>query len=342
MTRRICWFVVSGSLAIGWSAPSFGQDAAGAELLVKEGQKYVAAGQLAEGCATFARALELQVHPRILVNLADCHEKQGKLASALAEYSEARRLSKERSDSDPREQKRQAYAEEKIQSLEPRISFLQVDIDVKPAGFQLLRGDRPVPVGAKIAVDPGAYSLTAQAPGYSPWKLEITIQGEGTTRVVKVPPLQPETTATPSSAASSPPPPSSAAASAQPPGSPVASTVSPPGPRRTTAGWAVAGGGLAAVGVGIFFAQWAHSAYTKADGLCPEHKHCQRDAMDQRDTAERRANVANATVSLGIAAMGIGTYLLRTSPGPEHEGTTATGTPWVGPDGAGILVRGRF
>src|SRR5262245_1202284 len=73
------------------------EEKAVAEGLFQEGRKAMASGQIADACAKFSESYRIAQRLGTLLNLATCHEAEGKTASAWAEFVEAAALSR-RSD----------------------------------------------------------------------------------------------------------------------------------------------------------------------------------------------------------------------------------------------------
>src|SRR5262249_18506399 len=65
-----------------------------AEAMFQEGKRLLSEGQTAEACARFASSFAIEASSGTLLNLALCHETQGKTATAWAEYRAAARLAR--------------------------------------------------------------------------------------------------------------------------------------------------------------------------------------------------------------------------------------------------------
>src|SRR5436189_4245413 len=65
-----------------------------AEALFQEGRQLLEAGQVDEACLRLAESYWQEPASGTLLNLARCHQAQGKIATAWAEYAAAARLSR--------------------------------------------------------------------------------------------------------------------------------------------------------------------------------------------------------------------------------------------------------
>jgi hypothetical protein len=123
-----------------------------------------------------------------LLNLAICHEKQGKLATAHAEYSAALSLALASNRPD-----RQKTAREALSALGPRLPRLRLIVVDPPEGLVVSLDGSPLPRAAwaiPMPLDPGPHSLVASAPG----KLAATVATElreGQATEVTLPALAP-------------------------------------------------------------------------------------------------------------------------------------------------------
>ena len=84
-----------------------------AQALFREGRQLMASGNTAEACDRFAQSYALEAASGTLLNLALCHEKLGKVATAWAEYREAAALARGQDRPD-----RAAVAEERLAAIE--------------------------------------------------------------------------------------------------------------------------------------------------------------------------------------------------------------------------------
>jgi tetratricopeptide (TPR) repeat protein len=98
-------------------------------------------------------------------------------------------------------------------------------------------------------------------------------------------------------------------------------TVSPPAvdrPERDVPwlGYAIGGAGVASMGLGLVFGLSAAGARSDAEDLCIDNGSstlCPSSARLFIDRAENRAVLADVALGLGIAAVGVGTYLVLSS-----------------------------
>src|SRR5207237_8111869 len=112
----------------------------------------MARGDLTTACARFSESVRLDPAAGSFLNLADCEERAGKLASALAHFQAARdRL---RSDD-----YRVAFVGERIARLDPRVPRLTVVLrEGATEGVTILRDETPLgaaSLGVALPVDPG-------------------------------------------------------------------------------------------------------------------------------------------------------------------------------------------
>ena len=105
------------------SAEPTAADKSLATQLFKEGRALVDQGKVAEGCRKLEESQRLDPGGGTLLNVALCHEKEGRTATAWAEFTEALGLAKK----DDRPQ-RIELAQTHIVALEPTLSRLVIQV----------------------------------------------------------------------------------------------------------------------------------------------------------------------------------------------------------------------
>lgn len=214
-----------------------------AERLFEEGRALMLAGQIAEACSKLEASQQMDPHVGTLLNVAACHEKLGKIGTAWVEYQQA--LTAARAEG---QREREAFAAERIRVLEPRVSWVVVDVPETPSIHGLtitVDGSAVLPMawGKDMPFDAGEHVVTASAPEYQPWETRFALT-ESERRTVRVPSLQPRASAQPLPPPRSPQPTAEPAPAATP--EPPAREAQPKSP--WTFQFGVLGGYLAASG----------------------------------------------------------------------------------------------
>jgi hypothetical protein len=190
MTTR-CRIIASAIVLA--TTPAAAQPAgAQAEVLFRQGREQMAAGKLAEACASFAESQKLEPAVGTLLNLAGCNEKRHLIASAWGQFLEAERQT--RFATDAATKKLHRIAADHATKLEPRISKLTISVagDSHVDGLEVLRDDTaidPAMWNRALPIDGGRYTIIARAPGSTAWATQIIVAPEGDTKAVDVPKL---------------------------------------------------------------------------------------------------------------------------------------------------------
>jgi hypothetical protein len=292
-------------------------DMAAAQGLFDDAKELVKQGRLAEACPKFLASFKFDPKPGTGVNLADCYEKNGQLASAWARYLEASSLAQRAGQAE-----RQQYAKERAAALEPKISRLRITSPSASRGLEVLRDGAPVDVtllGTALPVDPGKHQIEARAPGKKPWSRLVDI-GVGAGQVaVEIPPLEDA----PGGVPGEPPPAAGPAASAFP---------------RKTLGLAAVGVGGAGLIVGAITGGLAIGKHGSLVSACDKQAVCvNQDAAIA--SYHLLGTVADVGLVVGGALAVTGIVLTATAPkaGAAKQAWVA---PIIGPGFAG--ARGRF
>jgi hypothetical protein len=161
-----------------------------AQALFEEGRRLMDKKRYAEACPKLAESHRLDPAGGTVLNLAICHEKEGKLATAHVDYNEALALATRDARKD-----RQQIAREHIASIEtvlPRITIAVAPasdvegLEVRLDGFVMRRAAW----GVATPVDPGNHVVEATAPSRVPWSTKLGIE-PSQRKTVEVPALVP-------------------------------------------------------------------------------------------------------------------------------------------------------
>jgi hypothetical protein len=206
VARRILLVVLFvASVAAGIGAPRVAratdaQEQQLAQALFDEGRRLMDKKRYGEACPKLAESERLDPGGGTLLNLAICHEKQGRLATAKVDYDEALAIAVRDGRKD-----RQKIARERLAALEPTIPRISVvvavasdseGLEVKLDGMVLRRAAW----GVATAVDPGAHVIEVTAPSRTPWSTSIVVEASQrkTVDVPQLAPLSPLPQAAPS------------------------------------------------------------------------------------------------------------------------------------------------
>jgi tetratricopeptide (TPR) repeat protein len=279
-----------------------------ADQLFAEG-KALLGSNLIQACDKFEESL--QYNPAAigtLLNVALCDEKLGKLASAIAKFTEARDHAKEQNLAE-----HVRAAEDHIAALGPSVPHLAIQLTEQLPETTILIDDRVIPRAdiADIAIDPGERIITVNAPDRLPHREKIIIT-RAEHRSVTIPALARSVTVTSS--------------------------------RRRIGQIATIAGG-AAFGTSIGLALYGrhlrqqqlddhHCAPNGNDGTS-----CDPTGQSATTRARTYGNVATVVGAIGLAAAAAGTVLWITA--PQSTPTIAV-IPDVSPGAIGLTALGRF
>lgn len=133
-------------------------DDATAEALFQAGKGLMDQKKYAEACPKLEASYKLDPAVGTMLNLADCHEKEGKLAKAWGNWGEARDQAKREND-----KARMDLAARRQKELEPRVPKLTVKVTGSVEGLAVYRDElqlESVMIGVPLPVDPGAHVIT--------------------------------------------------------------------------------------------------------------------------------------------------------------------------------------
>ncbi|HSO36001.1 MAG TPA: hypothetical protein VLT33_25915 [Labilithrix sp.] len=289
-----------------------------AERVFREARASYDAHDYATACPRFAESQRLEPAAGTLLNLADCYEHMGLLASALTTYKEAVVAAASRKRRDWEQ-----FALTRIELLRPAVPVLTIKVSgaARVEGLVITRDGTPVAssdLGLDLMLDPGPHEIVARAPGREPWSTKIVAQ-RGRSYVVEVPATGTKQTAPPPPARAEPRPASE-----------------PPGSWQRPAGYAATGVGGALVVFGAVAGGVALSAGKDARSRCPSYPTaCTAEGTAANERAFGWATASTATFIAGGILAAAGVVLLLTAP----RATSAQIA--VSPAGA-LQVRGAF
>jgi hypothetical protein len=258
---------------------------AAANALFEEAKRLSAAGDLDQACAKFEASLQLLDQLGVRLNVADCHERQGRTATAWAEFSEAA------SQADRRGDARGAFARQRAEALQPRLTRLVISVPPanRPPGLVVRRDNVVVPseaFGTPLPVDPGGHTVTAEATGNRPWSTRVDAAKPGEVVAVEVPPWVA-----------------------------MAATVEPdPRHQRQVWGIAVGAGGIGLLGVAVVLGLEARSKWGSVGAHCDANHLCDAQGVSINHRARLYGNAGTIVGSVGLAALIAGAALYVTAP----------------------------
>jgi hypothetical protein len=321
------------SLAVlSWSGLAHAQqdDRGGviAEALFRAGRELMASGDYAQACPKFAESQRLDPKPGTLVNLALCHEKSGRTASAWSEYLQAAELARRAGQSE-----REGVARSRARALEPALAHIVIQQSPTP-GAQVTLDGQAIGEGAfgtPIPVDFGEHVVRAGAAGKKLRTLPVVVSTSAEQQTLQIPALEDED------------PPRPASPVVAPPAAVTETRDVDRGATPRTWGFVTAGAGIALLGVGTYFGVRAFASKSTAENEC-DHTYCTRAGLDAIDSMKTAEAVSTISIAAGLAATGAGVYLVlsnmpRKSPSsPPRPSATLRVTPDPSIGGARMIV----
>ena len=338
-SQVIVALLASGSQSARGEGPT--PDSAIAEELYARGRAQMAAHQYEEACASFAESLRVDTATGTLLNLAACHERMDKLATAWAEF----RASATAAQRDGRPDRVQ-FARERLAAIEPRLAQVTLSVTAPERGMVVTLDGAALgraAWGIPIPIDAGAHEVVAQRTAGSGWRGTFSI-ADGQNRIVVVPALSadaPKAVSNPALAIAS-------LEDTTQTGVPPPRAERPPqhtnGARSgvwRTAAWTLGATGLGALAVGGWFGLRAFSAWDERNRACPGER-CTDDGVRAGEHAANLARTADWTMGAGAVAVGAAVLMwLGSESAPRSRFARALES--AGVDGAGrIVVGGRF
>jgi len=157
-----------------------------AQSLFDEGRQLMDRGKYPEACTKLAESQRLDPGGGTLLNLAICHEKEGRLGSAYLEMKSALAQAVKDGRKD-----REKIANEHLAIVSSRVPRLAVHVTREDPGLEVMVDGTVLRKPAwdlLTVVDPGPHVIDASAPGKTPFRYTVTL-AEGEQRTVPIPAL---------------------------------------------------------------------------------------------------------------------------------------------------------
>jgi hypothetical protein len=337
MRTRVISTTAAMMIAVAAMATSPGiraqqRDPAAAEALFLEGKKAVQAGDLPTACTRYADSYRLDPTIGTLLNLADCQERIGNVATAWEKFKES--LAK----LDP-DDKRRPIVEKKVPELEKRLPRLLLRAARSgPQQLTVVRDEVELGssvLGVALPLNPGKHVVVVKAPKHEARRYEVVAEEGKTTELLVQPgPLvaepEPAKSAPQGSSAAAPP---AASASAAP----------PPSSGGSTLGWILVGVGGAGLVTGIA----SYAMMKKARSTVEEHCNtttyaCDSEGMDAARSGKTWTNVNTVSLIVGVLGVGVGAYFVLSGGSSSKPEPTTTAGFTAGPSGGGLWLRTRY
>ena len=306
--------------------------AAAAESLFQEARKLMDAKRYSEACPKLVASQKIAPAVGTLLNLADCYERAGQLASAWARFHEAIALAQRLGRAD-----REKTAKERADKLEPRLIKLTIvsqekDVEVKLDGNVL----DAAALGTAVPVDPGKHAIEATAKGKKAFTTTVDVSDRARSPSVEIPALDADPDAAKSSGGSS------NGAAGDKAGAEAATSS---GSTQRIVSYVAMGLGGVGLAVGAIFGLRTSSIWNDAKTHCTGLE-CDRTGVTLATDAKNAGTVSTISFVAGGVLLSGGAVLFFTAPsgGQKSSSTGKQAEPRLGV-GVGLgsmTLQGRF
>lgn len=256
-----------------------------AEALFKEGKKLLTEQRIPEACRKFESSYRIDPAPGTLLNLAMCHEQEGKLATAWGEFTESLQIARKANRAD-----RVKIARDHISAIEPLLSRFVVIVpeDASKIGLVVEMDGVPLEEGAwgtAIPIDAGDHRAIARAPKHKNWEKLVAVE-HGKVATVVIPKLE---------------------------RLPDPIPLDPGGHWKKPVGFSALGLSAVLFGIGGYFGANALTLGTEVNTECQQLV-CSAATWEKIDTGRNAALASNLLIGFGLATAVAGTFFLVTAP----------------------------
>ncbi|HEY5947943.1 MAG TPA: hypothetical protein VIV40_20745 [Kofleriaceae bacterium] len=336
-------------LLLLWSAQAFAQSSP-ADAEFKRGKALMAQNKFAEACAAFDKSQELEASVSVMLNQANCREKNGQLATARKLFVAAAAQTDRATDA--KNVQFHNVGLDRAAKLGDRVSTLTIDVPTaaRVMGLSIKRdGDAidQLAWGTALQLDGGTYTVEASAPDRKPWSATVTLGKEKDRKTVTVPVLElvvkPDVTSPDTTKPDTTKPDTTKPDTTKPDVTTKPDTTSDlggpiePAPHRSRVVPILVGvGGIALLATAAGFEAWASTTYEKA----------QKEGNDNKQTdlwhsANKRRYIAEGAGIVGVATIGVAVWLYIRAGRPSSK-ERVTLQPAAGQGRAALVLSGSF
>jgi hypothetical protein len=242
-------------------------------------------------CPKLAESYRIDRSLGALLNLAVCHEREGRVASARAEFVEAAASARRAGDHE-REDLARRHAEDLAPKI-PRVQFRFVPSTPKTANLEL-DGVTLLPSAweSPLAVDPGSHTINAQVPGKKLVTSTFVTSANGQTAIVTLGPFEDD--------------------------HPSPNASSRGIPTRTLLAGATGALGVIGLGLGTYFGIRTFSLKDERSSHCDANNACDPRGLELDSHARDTALVSTISIAAGAALLSLAAVLFFTSPSPTN------------------------
>ncbi len=293
--------LVSGSLSFSTLSASAADPAADA--LFTAGKSLLAEGKVSEACEKFEESHRLEPLLGALMNLANCREQEGRLATAWTRWGEAADLAAQSGDA------RKDFADGRRRELEPRLPKLEIRVSGDPGGMLIYSDGAEVRTalrGVPVPVDPGEHLVEVTKDDEVLFRQKL-VSVEGKPQVLELDlakiATQPSLGRRQGAPPKKPPP---------LPEKPIETGTS----TQAVVGFIVGGTGIAAAAAGFVFGGLALGQKSSADdpSNCTSQGSCAQTGLDAIGQAETFSHLSTGLVIGGATLTALGLVLVLTAP----------------------------
>ncbi len=275
-----------------------------ARTLFRDGLALSAAQDWPGALAKFKQVAQVKMTPQVAFNIAECEEHLGKLVSALGNY----RLAASEAEASKATEVA-AQVGDRISALEARIPKLVVErgegaenATIELDGVEMISAQ----LGASMLMDPGKHTIVGKLDGREGSREVVDLQDRDNKKVTVVIDVEMMGPVKPVE---------------QPVVAPPKDKVEPADP---TMAYVITGAGGVSLAAGVVFMILRSGTISDLDAVCKDGR-CPKSAESTSDSGKLYTGLAEVTIPLGLAGVGVGLYMLFTQPSGEATPAASTG-----------------